>query len=161
MNKVISIGNAIKLSDDLHKRGKKIVLVGGCFDILHIGHIQFLENAKKQGDYLFVLLESDASVKKIKGEKRPINLQIARAEILSSINFVDYIILLDEVKTNKDYDKLVFDLKPNIIAITKNNEKTIHVQRQAKAINAKVVSVIARIKDKSTTKLAKLISENF
>lgn len=161
MNKIISIEKAIQLSLKFKAEDKTIVLCGGCFDILHIGHIQFLENAKKEGDYLFILLESDLSVKKIKGNKRPINSQIDRAKILSSITFVDYVILLDEIKTNKGYDRLVFDLKPDIIAITKNDGEEIHVQRQAKAINAKVVSVITRIKDKSTTKLAKLISENF
>jgi rfaE bifunctional protein nucleotidyltransferase chain/domain len=161
MNKIIPIQEVLKLSQKIKKENKTIVLCGGCFDILHIGHIQFLENAKRQGDYLFILLESDQSVKKIKGKNRPINLQSDRAEILSSINFVDYIILLNEIKTNKDYDKLVFDLKPDIIAITKNNEKEIHVQRQAKKINAKVVDVITRIKDKSTTRLAGLIAKNF
>lgn len=161
MNKIISLNNAIKLAQKLKANNKSIVLCGGCFDILHIGHIRFLENAKKQGRYLFLLLESDQSVRKLKGAKRPINLQIHRAEILSSIKFVDYIILLDNVKSNNDYDKLVFELKPNIIAVTENNEKTIHIQRQAKLINAKVINVISKVKDKSTTKLAKLISENF
>ena len=161
MKKILNIKEALEVSKNIRKNNKTIVICGGCFDILHIGHIRFLEEAKKNGDFLFVLLENDRSVKKLKGKKRPINYQIERAEILSAIIFVDYVILLDEMKTNSDYDKLIFALNPNKIAVTKNDPQEIHNIRQAKQINASVVSVISRIKNKSTTKLTELIYKNF
>lgn len=161
MNKIVSLQKAIEISQNIKIQKKTIVLGGGCFDILHIGHIKFLEKAKKYGNYLFVLLESDATVKKLKGKERPINNQKDRAGILSAINFVDYVVLLGEIKNNEQYDKMVFDLKPNIIAVTKNDPKTIHNKRQAKMINAKVVSVINRLTNKSSSNLSKLIAKNF
>lgn len=161
MNKILNTYQAIRVSHKLHNQNKTVVLAGGCFDILHIGHIKFLEKAKKTGDYLFILLESDKTTRKLKGKKRPINTQGDRAQILAAISYVDYVVLLDNMNSNKDYDEVVYKLKPDVIATTKNDPQGIHNKRQAKKINAKVVYVINRIKNKSTTNLAKVISNNF
>lgn len=161
MSKIVNVREAEEISKKLREKNKKIVISGGCFDILHIGHIRFLQEAKKNGDFLFVLLEDDKSVKKLKGNDRPINNQKDRAEILASLSFTDYIVLLKEMKSNKDYDQLIFKLHPNIIATTKNDLQKVHNIRQAKKINAKVVYVINRIKNKSTSNLAKIIFKNF
>lgn len=161
MNKIINLKKAINLSKKLKAEHKTLVITGGCFDILHIGHIRFLEKAKKQGDFLFILLENDKNVKKLKGNNRPINTQKDRAQILASILYVDYIVLLDEMKTNNDYDNLIYKIKPDIITTTKNDPQGEHNERQAKKINAKVSYVIERIEDKSTSKLAAIISKNF
>ena len=75
MKKIINFRQATKIFQILKKKNKKTIICGGCFDILHIGHIEFLEIAKKQGGFLFVLLENDKNVKKIKGKERPINSQ--------------------------------------------------------------------------------------
>jgi len=75
---------------------KKKVLVGGCFDILHYGHIHFLKNARALGDYLVIALESDKNIKRIKGSFRPIHDQDKRREILESLNFVDEVIILKD-----------------------------------------------------------------
>lgn len=161
MNKIVKLEDAQTISKSLRGKNKTIVVSGGCFDILHIGHIRFLEKAKKTGDYLFILLESDKTTRKLKGSKRPINTQGDRAEILAAISYVDYVVLLDDMNSNKDYDDVVYKLKPDVIATTKNDPQGIHNKRQAKKINAKVVYVINRIKNKSTTNLAKVISNNF
>ncbi|OGH06307.1 MAG: hypothetical protein A2171_00915 [Candidatus Levybacteria bacterium RBG_13_35_9] len=159
MIKIVSPKKAVEISKSL--KNKSIVLAGGCFDILHIGHIQFLKNAKKRGDILFILLESDSNVKKLKGSGRPINSQEDRAQILSSMEYVDYIVLLPNMTKNTDYDKLVYGLNPDVIAVTQNSPQIIHNLRQAKKINAKVMQVIKIINDKSTTNLTKLIKQNF
>lgn len=156
----MTIEEAIKISSKLKEQDRMIVLAGGCFDVLHIGHIIFLKNAKKYGDFLFVLLESDEKIKEIKGKNRPINGQSDRAEILSSFYFVDYVILLPLFKTNIEYDNLIKAIKPAIIATTKGDKLEFHKKRQAKLINAKVVKVIKNISNKSTTKLIKLLSED-
>ncbi len=158
--KILSVEKAVKISKRLRERGKNVVLVGGVFDILHIGHIKFLENAKKKGNSLFVLLESDENVKKLKGKNRPINPQLERAQVISALKTVDYVILLKNVKTNADYDKLIAQIKPNIIATTQDDPYKKHKIRQAKFIRAKLVYVISRIKSRSTTKIAKLIGRD-
>ena len=160
MNKALSVHKAIKISEKLRGQGKKIVLVGGVFDILHIGHVKFLEKAKQQGDILFVLLESDASVRKLKGENRPINSQKNRAVVLSSLSPIDYIVLLPNIKTNKQYDTIVGQIRPSIIATTAKDSNILHKNRQAKQIKGKVVCVLQRISDQSTTRLAKLINQD-
>ena len=157
MDRVIKVNQAIKISKELKDKGKSIVLVGGCFDILHIGHVKFLESAKHLGDTLFVLLESDRNVRKLKGKNRPINPQAERALVLKALRFVDYVILLQSMKTDKEYDKLIGQLKPDIIATTKDDPMIKHKKRQAKIVGGKVIQVISRLKNKSTTRLSKLI----
>ena len=80
----------------LKKQGLKIVFTNGCFDLLHIGHIRYLAKAKTKGDILVVGLNSDRSVRKIKGPKRPILPQDQRAEVLASLACVDFITIFDE-----------------------------------------------------------------
>ena len=160
MRKILTIEDAIKISKKLKEQGKTIVLAGGCFDILHIGHINFLKEAKTYGDYLFILLESDERIRKIKGKNRPINIQKDRAEILSSLCFADYVIILPLFKDNNNYDNLITAIKPDIIATTKGDTQRIHKERQAKLINATVVDVVKNISNKSTTRLVKILSKD-
>ena len=95
----------------LKSRGKKVVFTNGCFDILHVGHIRYLKKAKKRGDILVIGLNTDRSVAQIKGEKRPIVPEKERAEVLSALEFVDYVVLFDE----PDPFRLIESLKPNIL----------------------------------------------
>jgi len=121
MNRIINIEKAVKLSKRFKKMGKTVILTGGCFDVIHLGHIKFLEAAKKTGDILFVFIESDENVRKIKGDQRPIHNQDERAHVLESIRFIDYVITIPFLKENDDYDKLVTRLNPSVIAITKGS----------------------------------------
>lgn len=160
MKKIVNIEKAIKAAKKIKSKGKTIVLVGGFFDILHLGHIKFLDNAKKYGDYLFVMLEDDAKAKQIKGQGRPINPQKDRAIILEALDSIDYIILLKNMTNNSCYDKIVTQIAPSIIAATNPDLYIDHKKRQAKLVNGKVAYVIPRIRNYSTTKLSKLISKN-
>lgn len=132
---------------------KKIVLVGGCFDILHLGHIRFLKQAKKLGDTLIVLLESDEKIKKIKGEGRPVNSQIIRAEILEALHDVDFVIKLPEIMEDADYDDLVKKIKPDYIAVTKGDSGLENKKRSAKLVNAKIIIATNLIEGYSTSKI--------
>ena len=96
--------------EELKKNGKKTVFTNGVFDILHIGHLTYLEEARNLGDVLIVGVNSDASVKVNKGDKRPINSQKNRAEVLWGLKFVDYTVIFDE----KTPEKLLDLLKPDI-----------------------------------------------
>lgn len=159
MKKTLSIEDVTQLAAKLHQQNQRIVLAGGCFDLLHIGHITFLEEAKKHGDILIILLESDQTISKSKGERRPINSQDDRARILSALSVVDYIFLLKSEMTDKEYDNLVIMLKPAIIATTAGDINRHHKERQAELVQAKVIDVTMPISDKSTTTLIRLLDE--
>lgn len=136
----------------------KKVLVGGCFDILHFGHIQFLKKAKKLGDYLVIALESDENVKKLKGINRPIHSQKQRKEILESLNFVDEVISLPKMKNDSDYETLVIKISPSYIAVTKGDHVISKKKNHAKKVNAKVVE-IPKAKSLSTSDITKVLEK--
>lgn len=152
MNKILTLNQAIELSKQLQEKDKTIVLVGGCFDILHKGHLSFLEEAKKQGDVLFVALESDENVKKLKGKERPVNNQQKRAYTLADINVVDAVLLLAPMMQNA-YQQLTKDISPHIIAITQGDPYYAQKKIQAESIGAQVVPVIKRLTEYSTTQI--------
>lgn len=135
----------------------KKVLVGGCFDLIHYGHIVFLKEAKKQGDYLVVALESDENVKRYKGENRPIHTQKERAEMLRSIRLVDEVIELPPMNGDKEYFDFVKKIKPDVIAITQNDPQTENKKKQTEEIGAKLVVVTPRLEPHSTSRLIKLL----
>lgn len=153
MGVVLPIGQINKI------KSSSVVLVGGCFDILHVGHITFLSKAKKEGDTLVVLLESDQSIKETKGLNRPINTQKDRAKILGALTVVDYIVLLPKL-TNDGYDQIVKKIKPRVIASTRGDLNIHHKKRAAALSGAKLKMVTSPIKDRSTTNLIKLLASN-
>ncbi len=159
MQKIIDIETVIKIAEGLKTNGKTIVLVGGCFDIIHIGHIQFLKKAKLEADFLFLLLESDTRIKELKGNHRPINPQSDRASVLESVIFTDYIVLLPHFKSNEEYDEMIYSLKPDIIATTKTDPGRIHKKRQAKKLGIRVVEVLDKIENRSTSRIARLLKK--
>ena len=99
------------LSQELKNRGKKIVFTNGCFDILHVGHVKYLEEAKSYGDVLILGLNSDASVRRLKGESRPVNTEDDRAYILASLEAVDYVVKFYE---DTPYE-LIKSVSPHIL----------------------------------------------
>lgn len=155
MKKILDITQAVETSKKLRDKNKKIVLAGGCFDLLHEGHDSFLKAAKKQGDILFVLLESDISIKNRKGQERPYNALHTRIQQLLLVPAVDYVIALPDMFSDQDYDELVSSIKPAIIATTKGDPYRSHKERQAAATGAIVRDVIERLPDFSTTTLLK------
>jgi rfaE bifunctional protein nucleotidyltransferase chain/domain len=159
MDKIISFAEASELSIKLQKQQKTIVLAGGCFDILHIGHLTFLEEAKKHGDILVVLVEADETITKAKGPKRPINTQQDRAQLLAALRIVDFVVLLTPQMDNQAYDNLVIAVKPAIIATTQGDKNRHHKERQAALVGAQVMDVTEPIKDKSTTHVVNLLRE--
>jgi D-beta-D-heptose 7-phosphate kinase/D-beta-D-heptose 1-phosphate adenosyltransferase len=97
-------------ADELRASGKKIVFTNGCFDLLHVGHTRYLRNARELGDVLIVGLNSDSSVRKIKGEGRPIVPEGERAEVLASLACVDYVVVFEEDRP----DSLLKSIRPHI-----------------------------------------------
>lgn len=157
MNKILTTEEAAKISKQEKTKGKKIILAGGCFDILHLGHLRFLEKAKEQGDILFLFLESDENIKIRKGESRPINKQLYRSSVLAALPYVNYIIPLKEMTKDEEYDKLIVQIRPDIIAITSGDHQTEKRRMQCEMIGAKLKEVISQIDTPSTTDLIKQI----
>lgn len=156
MGRIINENQIYEIAEKQRSSRKKIVLAGGCFDLIHLGHIKFLKEAKKKGDLLIILLESDESVKRLKGKNRPINNQHERAEVLSAISYVDIIVKLKKVASNQEYDKLITQIEPHVIAATEEDSGINHKIRQAKLVGAKVVFVTKKLNNRSTSRLAKL-----
>ena len=138
-------------------KDKKVILAGGCFDLIHFGHLKFLEKASEQGNFLVVALESDEFIKKYK-RKLPVHHQKERAEILANLNMVDMIVLLPLFKTNDDYSKLVKKISPNIIAVTAGDQQLENKKKQAIEVGAEVKEVIINLKNFSTRKIARVFN---
>lgn len=135
---------------------KKIVLVGGCYDLLHYGHIRFLEEAKKLGDHLVVALESDENVRRMKGDGRPIHNQQQRKAMLEALTCVDEVIALPPMNNHQDYFDLVTRVHPLVIAITQDDPLEKNKREQAIKSSAELI-VISKIPTPSTSQLAKLL----
>jgi rfaE bifunctional protein nucleotidyltransferase chain/domain len=110
-NKIKTVAELCPLLDILRGTGKRIIFTNGCFDIIHTGHTRYLAQAKSYGDLLVVAVNSDASVRKIKGEKRPLNSQADRMETLAALEAVDFVTVFDE----PDPYRVISELKPDIL----------------------------------------------
>lgn len=152
----------LKIVKQLKSKGKKIVFTNGCFDILHFGHVAYLEKAKAAGDILIVGLNSDESVKKIKGPNRPIQNQKARAGILAALESVDYIVLFD----GPTPIKLIQAIKPDILVkgadwdikdivgndvVRKNKGKVLKIKFVKGCSTSKIIEKILRGHSKKNT----------
>ena len=140
----------------LRNEHKTIVTTNGCFDILHVGHVRYLQKAKSFGDILIVALNSDKSVKSIKGESRPINNENDRAEVLSALRSVDYVVLFDEDSPIN----LLLEIKPDVH--TKGADYTIETLPEAKGIMASCcrIEFISFVEGKSTTSIINKLKNN-
>lgn len=110
MGRVIEREKLREKVEELKREGRSIVFTNGCFDIIHLGHIRYLREAKSKGDVLIVGLNSDESVRRIKGEKRPLMPEEERAEILASLEMVDFVVLFDELVP----DELIKLIRPDV-----------------------------------------------
>jgi len=154
--KVRSRNELKQILNGLKREGLSIVFTNGCFDILHAGHIRYLKEAKSRGDVLVVGLNSDSSVKAIKGKQRPYVSEKDRAEILTALDSVDYITIFNE----KTPINLIKSLKPDIhIKGGDYKLKNIPETRIVKSYGGKVV-IVPEIKGKSTTGLIERIKSN-
>ncbi len=109
--KIMSLEELVTVTTRRKKAGQKMVFTNGCFDILHAGHVSYLKKARLQGDFLVVGLNSDSSIRAIKGKERPINPQWQRASLLSSLEVVDYVVIFHE----NDPERLIRALKPDVL----------------------------------------------
>jgi D-beta-D-heptose 7-phosphate kinase/D-beta-D-heptose 1-phosphate adenosyltransferase len=150
MNQTMRIIDAIKAEQ---KQGKKIVFTNGCFDILHRGHVTYLNHARDLGDVLVVGINSDESVKRLKGSERPVNSLEDRAYVLSALKSVDYVIPFEEDTPLN----LIMLIMPNILV--KGGDYTIDriVGAQEVIANGGLVEIIPFVPGKSTSSIIETI----
>jgi D-beta-D-heptose 7-phosphate kinase/D-beta-D-heptose 1-phosphate adenosyltransferase len=147
----------LRIINDLKAEGKRIVFTNGCFDLLHIGHVRYLEEAKALGDVLVVGVNSDASVRKLKGPKRPILPEEGRTEILSGLGCVDYITLFNEM----DPLKLIASLRPDVLVKGGDWTKEQIVGKEVVERSGGEVVIIPFVKGASTSNLIETILKKY
>ena len=155
MGQIVTQDEIIRIVHEGHKNGKTFVVTNGCFDILHIGHARYLYETKKFADFSIVLLNSDKSVKLIKGENRPINNESDRAELLTFLSCVDYVVLFEESSPKELLEKI----KPDVY--TKGADYTLETLPEKDVVlrNNIRVEFIKFVEGKSTTNLINKINK--
>ncbi len=154
MGQLLQRENVADFVKKLHQSGKTVVVTNGCFDILHVGHVRYLQQTKSFADYSMVLLNSDKSVRSIKGPTRPINNELDRAEVLCALSCVDYVVLFDEDSPRN----LLDEIKPDVY--TKGADYTMETLPEADIMrkNGTRVEFIKFVEGKSTTNVIKKVS---
>lgn len=132
--------------------------MGGCFDIIHIGHIRFLKNAKTYGDVLIVALESDEFVR-VKKKRHPLHTQDERAEVVAALSSVDYVVMLPFFNSEAEYMSLVEKIAPRIIAITKGDPQKDNKKKQAQYVGGYVVEVLEPVPSKTSSRLLEQLAK--
>ena len=144
-----------KLCEILHRAGEKIVFTNGCFDILHAGHVRYLEKARSFGDCLVLGLNTDASVRGNKGPSRPINSELDRAEVVGALKSVDYVVLFGE----KTAETIIAKVRPDVYV--KGGDYTLETLPEAKIVQSYGgrVEFIQMVAGRSTTNVIEKIKK--
>ncbi|MCK5595365.1 D-glycero-beta-D-manno-heptose 1-phosphate adenylyltransferase [bacterium] len=153
VHKVKYLSELKGIVNSLKKQGKKVGFTNGCFDLIHIGHIKYLRAAKKLADILIVAINSDKSVRTLKGNKRPLFPQNERAEILSAFEFIDYVVVFDE----PDPEKTISELLPDILIKGGDYKIDQIIGRDTVTSHGGKVVTIPEIKGKSTSDIIRKI----
>ena len=143
--------------EGMKKEGKRIVFTNGCFDLLHVGHVRYLEEAKALGDILVVGMNSDRSVRDLKGPERPILSEEERAEILSGLGCVDYVTIFEEA----DPFQVISSLKPNILVKGGDWTRQTTVGREVVEESGGEVVILPFVQGSSTSNLIQTILKRY
>ena len=157
MDKIYSRERLKKRIDELRNEGKTIVFTNGCFDILHVGHTRYLREARKQGDVLVLGLNSDKSVKSLKGEERPLIPEDERADVVASLESIDYVTIFDEPTPLE----LIEYLKPHVLVKGGDWEEEDVVGRESVERWGGRVAIIPEIKGSSTTNIIEKVKKTY
>ena len=156
-DKIKNLNSLKKIVSRLKKQGRKLVFTNGCFDILHYGHAKYLEDAKRKGDILIVGVNSDQSVRRIKGNKRPIVNESDRISLIAALESVDYAVLF-----NQDTPiKVIETLKPNILVKGADWKKGNIIGENIVSKSGGKVVRIKLVAGRSTSSIIKKIAEKF
>ena len=157
MKKIHSLPRLTKIIEKHKQDGSRIVLANGCFDLIHVGHIRYLKESKKRGDILVVALNSDSSVRQLKGKGRPILYENERAEIIASFSFVDYVTFFDEANV----ERVLLLLKPHVHAKGSDYTAETVPERETVKSYGGEIAITGGPKIKSTSEVIKEIATKF
>lgn len=152
--KIVTRADIATIVKNLKAAGKTIVFTNGCFDILHAGHVRYLAAARVLGDSLIIGLNSDQSVRSLKGPTRPVNSQDDRAEVLAALAAVDYVVVFEDITA----ENLVAEIKPDIYA--KGGDYTIETLPESKIVTAHGgrIVLVPEVPGRSSSNIIKKIS---
>lgn len=153
MGRLISLKRLLTELKKERKKGRSVVFTNGCFDIVHAGHVRYLKKARSLGDILVVGLNSDSSVRHIKGEKRPIVPQRERAEVISALSCVDYVVLFNDATPLK----LIKAILPDVLAKGADWAAKDIVGGDIVKANGGRIARVTLVKGRSTTNIIKKI----
>jgi rfaE bifunctional protein nucleotidyltransferase chain/domain len=148
-SKVVTREKLLPILDEARRQGKRIVMANGCFDTLHVGHTRYLEAAKAEGDLLVVAINSDASVRKLKGPERPVLDEQGRARLVAAVRDVDYVLIFSE----PNVEALLEELRPNVHAKGTDYTAGSVPEREVAARLGIRVAIVGDPKDHSTRDL--------
>ncbi|MFZ1519866.1 MAG: D-glycero-beta-D-manno-heptose 1-phosphate adenylyltransferase [Ignavibacteriaceae bacterium] len=157
MSNIKSRQEVLAIRAALKNEGKKVVFTNGCFDLIHSGHVDYLVKAKEMGDVLILALNTDSSIKRIKGNKRPILQEDERAFIVSNLKPVDYVIFFEEDTPAKIIEEIIPDI------LVKGADWSIEniVGREVVEANGGEVKTIKFVNDQSTSNIIKIIKDRY
>ena len=157
MAALVGVDEAVRLADSWRRDGKRVVLANGCFDLLHVGHVRYLRDARALGDALLVALNSDASVRRLKGAGRPLMTATERAELVGAIAGVDAVVIFEE----DNVEALIARLRPAIHAKgTDYTEESVPERAAVLAVGGRV-AIAGDPKSHATRDLIQTIVERF
>ncbi len=150
-----SVAQLVSLVQEHRRAGKSVVLANGCFDLLHVGHIRYLEGARHEGDVLVVGINSDRAVRRLKGPGRPLTPQHERAEILSALSCVDHLVIFNDLTV----DHLLLQLRPDVHAKgTDYTARTVPERETVRSTGGRI-AIVGDPKDHSTRDLLRKIRD--
>ncbi len=154
---IVSREEIRRIVHQLRQQGKRIVLANGCFDLIHVGHVRYLREAKQAGDVLVVAVNSDSSVRKLKGKGRPLMGERERAEIVDSFEFVDYVFIFEE----DNVEQILRELRPHFHAKGGDyTPETVPERKVAEEVGAQVI-ITGGGKVESTSSIIERIKRTF
>ncbi|RPH02487.1 MAG: D-glycero-beta-D-manno-heptose 1-phosphate adenylyltransferase [Candidatus Pelagibacter sp. TMED153] len=148
---VISVKDIKRISSNYKSKGLKIVFTNGCFDLLHKGHLDLLKKSSKYGDKLIVGLNSDSSIKKLKGASRPVENEMKRFQKLMALNYVDHVIIFEQITPKK----LISELKPDVLVKGGDYELNNIIGADEVVSNGGIIKIIPLTPGFSTTSIIK------
>jgi rfaE bifunctional protein nucleotidyltransferase chain/domain len=147
--KILPLANIQQRIAEHRARGQRVVMANGCFDILHVGHVRYMEGARREGDVLVVCVNSDSSECRLKGAGRPVLLQDARAQLVAALGCVDYVVIFEDLTV----EPLLHALRPDVHAKGTDYTHDTVPEREVAAKLGIRVAIVGDPKDHSTTEL--------
>jgi D-glycero-beta-D-manno-heptose 1-phosphate adenylyltransferase len=152
--KIVDQDRLVSISESMRKQGRKLVLTNGCFDLLHLGHVRYLQAARSLGDSLVVALNGDDSVRSLKGNGRPLNSAQNRAEVIAALQSVDHVVIFPELRVTR----LIEQLRPAIY-VKGGDYSTLSLNPEERAALEKVGAQVQIVPFEPGYSTSKMISQ--